>query len=243
MKKLISYTMAAISAFTLITCTSCGGNNKPLESDEFWKIIEDRYDTKIELASVKEADHDKYYTFRDQSGFEFQAELNCIMSDWGGGATYYAYEYYIPAYYKAHPELFDIFSEGEHHFEMDDKGHYSLYFNGYEDIDDITEFAYNCIKKIEFKRDLSSSFKSYYRESESCYLSPRDVTINFIPAEFGSEWDGNLYICLPVRHETPGPIAEQVKKNYIQHLQLKDDSEHLSKLPSEDIQKYTHYKY
>lgn len=234
MKKISSYISMAICLFSAIACTSCKEEDIPLMLDEIQDYVQKTYDTKIELVSTDHSNEDYYYTFKDKSGFEFTVYLNCMNCDWWPSRTYSASENYISGYCKAHPEIFNVFRMDNHHFKKEENGDYVLYYDSYDDIDEIAEFTFKYTDKTELPRihpaAKPESLTYMYSEHEKLY---------FKPSGSGYDWLYYTYIEFPNDfYDTSEKLSENIKSWHIQQLQRNDDTEHLSQIPDEDINKY-----
>ncbi len=237
MKKFLSYFLSSICFCSFIACTSCTDDSEIIAriADEVQDYVEETYDTKIELVSTTDDYDGVLYTFKDKSGFEFTAYLHCIHCEWWPETTYDdVYDNYISGYCKAHPEIFNIFKMGNHDFKMEGDGKYVLYYDSYDDIDEVAEFASKYIRKIELP--------SITRIPPSAYQS--DIKINleklyFKPKGSDYKWNSYEYMSFPSQsYPTPEALSKIIKSWHIQQLQSNNDTEHLSQIPSEDIEKY-----
>jgi hypothetical protein len=235
LKKIVSYLLTFLCIIPLITLTSCKNYNKPLSINRIETIIQRRYDTKVYfLSDNTDDDHKGNIWFKDKSGFKFKIECDYTVCDWDflNRKTYTAYEYYIPAYYNAHPELFEIFSEDGHRFEINEKGEHILYFNSYYELDELAEFACNCADKI--------SITNHRITAKSAHgLWDRDFNLYFEPADIGYEWNGFMRMTIPNNFYTPETLAEHLKEYYVHQLIWNNDKEHLAEVPNDIIKKYS----
>ncbi|MBE6864197.1 MAG: hypothetical protein E7495_06480 [Ruminococcus flavefaciens] len=233
MRKLSAFLGILLSCLSLIALTACGDTNKPLSIQNMKNIIQMRYGTKVYFVSDNTGgDYKGNVWFQDVSGFNFRVECDYTKCDWDflGGKTYEAYEHYIPAYYAAHPELFEIFSEDGHKFEIDEHGNHILYFDSFDDIDDLAEFACDCVEQISLTKE---------RLTNAHYLWDRDIKLYFKPANFNYEWEGHMCMSIPNHFYTPETLSNELKKQYIHELQRKNDDEHLAEIPHEIIKKHS----
>ena len=235
MRRAVSLLLTFLCIFSLAALTGCGDTNKPLTSNQIKHIVQERYGTTVFILSDNTGDdHRGSMWFGDKSGFKFRVECDYEVCEWDflGGKTYDAYEYYIPAYYRAHPELFDIFSEDGHRFEIDEKGKHVLYFDSYSDLDEIAEFACNCVGEINIteKKLMGKAVRGLHDSAISLYFEPSYVNY---------EWEGFMQMSIPNHFYTPETLSEHLKEYYIRELMRKNDKERLAEIPDEDIEKYS----
>lgn len=236
MKKILSYILTAICFLSLISCTSPSEDmNKVADiADEVQDYVQKAYDTKVEFVSTDRINDDYYYTYKDESGFEFTVDLNCMQCDWWPSRTYDASDNYIAGYCKAHPENLNVLKMEGHDFRIEKYGQYVLYYDSYDDIDEVAEFALKYIGKIELPKI------NYAKKPESLsYMNSKRVKLYFKPK--GLDYDWNSYSSMEFPYEsykTSEELSKQIKSWHIQQLQRNDDTEHLSQIPDEDIKKY-----
>ena len=235
MKKFLSYILIAICLFSTIACTSCEEENIPLMLGEIQEYVQKTFDTKIELISTDHPNEDYYYTFKDKSGFEFTVYLNCIISDWGGGRTYSARDNYIAGYLKAHPQNLNVLRMEGHDFRIEKHEKYVLYYDSYDDIDEVAEFTLKYIGKIELPKI------NYAKKPESLsYMQSAREKLYFKPKGLDYEWNSYSSMDFPYEFcKTPEELSKQLKSWHIYQLQMNDDTEHLSQIPDEDIKNYS----
>ncbi|WP_024859278.1 hypothetical protein [Ruminococcus flavefaciens] len=236
MKKFLSYILTAICFLSLISCTSPSEDmNKVADiADEVQDYVQKAYDTKVEFVSTDRINDDYYYTYKDVNGFEFTVDLNCIQCDWWPKRTYNASDNYIAGYLKAHPKNLNVFKMEGHDFRTEKHGQYVLYYDSYYDIDEAAEFALKYIDKIELPKI------NYAKKPESLsYMNSKRVKLYFKPKGLDYEWNNYKSMEFPYEsYQPPEELSKQIKSWHIQQLQRNDDTEHLSRIPDEDIKKY-----
>lgn len=234
MKKLVSYTLTVLCLVSLITLTSCGETiNKPINKSDVLKILERRYEKDFTYVSE---DLDKDGTgkiiFEDEDGIQCQYNIIKIKNEdelFKVNYKYVFHESYAANYYSAHPEFFEPLNDGIHKCEVNQNNIYTMYYDSFEDIDEVVDFTFNiinnieCVVKEDFKSDIAYCPPHIYF---ACNSSKYDISslVHYMP---GSEK------CNEYKHYQH--ISDAIKRDYVKAVKSHNDLEELSKLTNEQL--------
>ena len=234
MKKFVSYLLTALCLVSLITLTSCGETiNKPINKSDVLKILERRYEKDFTYVSE---DLDKDGTgkiiFEDEDGIQCQYNIIKIKNEdelFKVNYKYVFHESYAANYYSAHPEFFEPLNDGIHKCEVNQNNIYTMYYDSFEDIDEVVDFTFNiinnieCVVKEDFKSDIAYCPPHIYF---ACNSSKYDISslVNYMP---GSEK------CNEYKHYQH--ISDSIKRDYVKTVKKHNDPEEVSKLTNEQL--------
>lgn len=234
MKKYVSYLLTALCLVSLIALTSCGKTlNEPISKSKAQTILEDRYGKDFTYVSEE---LDKNGTgkiiFEDEDGIQCQYNIfkNKVEDDLFSVEYKYAFtEDYPIKYYSAHPEYFKPLDDGIHKCKVNKNNIYTMYYDSFEDIDEVVDFTFNIINNIELvvkddsNRDILCCPPQIYF---ACNSSKYDISslVNYMP---GSEK------CNEYKHYQH--ISDSIKRDYVKAVKKHNDPEEVSKLTNEQL--------
>ena len=237
MKKITSFLLILLCLFPLVTLTSCGETiNKPIKKSDVQRILERRYGKDFTCVSEDlDKDETGNIIFEDEDGIQCQYNIIKITNEDELFRVNYKYTFsedYAVNYYSAHPEFFEPLNDGIHKCEVNNNNIYTMYYDSFEDIDEVVDFTFNIINNIELvvkdnsNSDIMCCPPSIYF---ACNSSKYDISdsILYMP---GSEK------CNEYKHYQY--ISDTIKRGYVKTVKRHNDPEELSKLKNEQILLY-----
>lgn len=236
MKKKRLLICGLISALCFSTFASCNKKlNNPPTMTHILSTLSSRYSKPfILLEDNTKDDGTGTLTFEDTNGVQFTVYISKdTIGEFMPDYRYRTSERYIPAYYNAHPELFEPFKVNGHDFKNEDSSH-NMYYHSFDEIDETVRFtcktAYNMERICNSVSDSDISHSSAY--------------INFVPADCSgiSEHKQYSYISIPATEESHCMSEEEIQNliseiqlDYVETLRELNDTEKLSELTYEQI--------
>ena len=232
MKRITALLLIVLCIIPLTTLTSCGRNlNEPISKSEAKKILNRRYGKRFSCVSDDLKDNGSgTVTFEDEDGI--RCTYWVTRHDEGDvlpAYDYTMYENYSQHYYNAHPEYFAPLNDGVHKCEVDGYNNYTMFYDSYEDIDEVVDFTFNIINNIE--RVVEENDKSDIHLIEpsitfTCSSSKYEITTS-IPYMPDGETNGEY------KHFQSA--SDAVKSSYVKEVKYHNDPDEVSKLTNEQL--------